>query len=111
MCLKISGHVEQIMNVVDDCKHISHIGKLVNFSGIPEDFARSEKPKFKCYLADKQLMAEGINSVPLSAFLEEMGFDEQYPGLYSYETKDEQDAAKMYAEVTMLAQTWGFVLE
>ena len=113
MCLKISGHIEQVMNVVEDCKNIPQLGKLVNFSGIPEDFARTVRPAFKCYMIENQnqLIAEGINAVPVAAFLEEMGFDEQYPGLYIYEVKDQPDAEKMYADVGMLAQTWGFVLE
>ena len=111
MCLKISGHIEQVMNVVEDCKNIPHVGKLVNFSGIPEDFARTAKPAFRCYMSENQLIAEGINTVPVSAFLEELGFDEQYPGLYNYAVKDQADAEKMYADVKMLAQTWGFALE
>ena len=68
-------------------------------------------PKFKCYKADDKLMAEGINTVPLAAFFEQLTFEEDYPGLYSYTCQDDNDAARMYGEVKELAAEWGFAVE
>ena len=110
-CLKISGHVKQVLNIVEDCKAIQHVGKLVQFSGIPEDFARTTKPSFKAYATDGKLMVEGINAVPVAAFLIEEHYEEEYPGLYSYVTENQDDMANKYAELHELAAMWGFEVE
>ena len=44
MCLKISGGVKQVLNVLEDCKAIPYVGNLIKFSGIPEDFGRMHRP-------------------------------------------------------------------
>ena len=110
MCLKISGHVQQVLNIVEDCKTINNLGPLVQFSGIPEEFAHKDKPPFKCYTNELTVYCEGINTVPLYHFLIQLGFKEEYPGLY-LQVCEEEHISKVYEDVQGLAATWGFVVE
>ena len=112
MCLKISGGVKQVLNVVEHCKAIPYVGNLIKFSGIPEEFGRMAPPAFKCYTHEGKLMAEGSNTVPLADFFSEMSFDEEYPGLYSFTPKERGDTLeKAFSDVKELAAEGGFQVE
>ena len=110
LCVRISGHVKQVLNIVEDCKQIPQLGSLIQFSGIPEAFAHTLMPTFKVYKNAMCIYAEGINVVPLTAFFEQEGWEEEYPGLFKKEGEEEVIMAA-YADVQALAAEWGFKVE